>query len=643
MDPSHVVLYLSRSLCRYLGAGADLLTLRGAEDPQWLWQASSTRFKDFYCTGPIHNFSIRQLRGYSFLFVVYEGDRVRCLDGDVPRDVVITPHQLSSLKGQKDLESLIGKARVPLRRTFGDEIRKHAATFCDSFSGSEAETIMMLRTDRYHISGRTPNPPNSNFPYPSLPFKGDRECGDKLVAMLDYLIPHAEYRAIYVGSGRGDTVQSFARRSPRRFSLGQWVLIDANVSWEAPPSNVLLYQGYVHSVDDVAQFLVPGALNQILIWDVRTDNVGLSKFQWEERAMEQDMLGENTAEALQSELAAALLKHRIPQFSDNRDEVFTSTLLPQPGAPAGMYEMRNFCRLDGPRTFNRSIPTAQRHPIKYDECRAMVEELHRSRRGANLRRRIFEFLHIQDEDGLLHFGEKTAHLFYLTNSCNEEHIGDLRAIVRSAGIATLWVGGEIFGYPDFSYDRRLAIADFCTKDRMVYSGLGYILLLMWEGSVPTSLPFDPWWADSFAVIVKRREVPFLPDVSLCRFIGIRERSSQLRLRFREVHDVMDVVKSLGVDASGHLFIGILSSNYVFDPYIWVNMIMLWSQQSRTDKIRDIESHGAAVIEWDRSHMDKPWHSFDDLTASLVALGKILPPQRYRSFLSRVRGWLDSYA
>ncbi len=146
-------------------------------------------------------------------------------------------------------------------------------------------------------------------------------------------------------------------------------------------------------------------------------------------------------------------------------------------------------------------------------------------------------------------------------------------------------------------------------------------LLFWIGIYPDiikrDLTYDPAWAMNFAVSLKEPiPDPPVPDISLCRFIGLRVESSVLRVRNPTLHETADELKRMGLDLSGHLYVTLMSGAYVTDLFWWFKMILEWSSQGKEQKIRDLKRSAAEVIEWKEQMAERPWHVRNDLIAAL---------------------------
>ncbi|AEE98372.1 VP4 [Umatilla virus] len=620
---SHAVIHLSKSL-EHLASKLFLPTwkIEGDKTVNELWIENGRYFTDVYAIGRLHALTIRQARGHSIIFVVYGDDSTRLKDAIAPRDIHIPKGSLD-LRGpevHKMLERIIGAKRVRLRAEFGNVLRKYAFKNCITFHGSEIETVTKSDPRKHKVYGLPELCPMiTRFGVMDNEiYQSDAACDEKLVSMLDYAIYSCDV-VYYVGCGDLRTLRIFQKRDPQRFSRVKWVCIDP-IAPNYGSSNVKVYPCVFKEPKDLLKFKQTGK-EHMLIWDVRSDKGDASPWEWEDICREQDALGEETARKNKSWLHMAIVKRRIPQYQEQLT-LYGSCVLPQPGAPQNMYELRNvIIHHDAPSHIDRKhLQEAQLFYVNVKKAREMVAKFHGLDRGRKLKRSIIETLHIMRDNGLTsQHQEKRCDLFYLTNKRNEDYQMQISQILRESEIATLWVGDtKPYGYDDFKMDRRSLMLRYSAEDRLVIDGNGFMLLLMWQGEIDArAIRYDPFWAEQFCVIVKYTDFERnLPDISLCRFIGLRAESSLMRIRSDHLHERTDLVKRLGLDVSGHLYVTLVSGRYCVDLLWWFRMIMEWSSMNAKDKLQRMREKNVEVIEWKDDKVDEPWHVREDLIAAL---------------------------
>nr|ANH10675.1 VP4 [Parry's Lagoon virus] len=617
---AHTVLYLSGRLAPIT---RDLFLptwqIKKGSDLNTLWLENGQYFSDVYAIGDISHLTLRQLRGHNFLFVLHKRDRVFAKDGEVPRDIEVDDAQLrsSSFPLPKQLERLIGHGRVSLRRFFGNAVRKYAFSVANEFNGSEVETVMQADFKKHRVYGLPENPPAIGIEKPrDAPYDDDKGTDEKLVSMLDYAVMSADV-VYYVGCGDMRTLRTFARQDPKRFSRATWLCIDPIVSksWH---KNVLCINQPIEDPSDLRKLYLDKRGESILIWDVRSDRGNMTDWEWEDFCQEQDELGDRVALKNSDWLAYSIVKRRVPKFKPSV-EMWSSLLIPQPGAPEDMYELRNIIKGQGFSYVDRShIPEPKSQRISVNQMRKLVL-YHGKHRGKKLKISLIEYLHITRRDGLSVVSARSAHLFYLTNKRNQDRHFAIAEVIRAAEISTLWIGHDIpTGYDDFTWDRRDVMTRYSKDDTMVLDGNGFMLFMMWKiDSKLKYIRYDPYWAENFAVVFKKRtKFEPVPDVSLCRFIGIRAESSMLRIRTDMIHHAPDVLKDMGLDLSGHLYVTLASGRYCTDLTWWFDMILKWSCEEKDTKLRLLNESGAEVIEWKKEKEGEPWHILPDLIAAL---------------------------
>nr|QKK82927.1 VP3 [Okhotskiy virus] len=586
-----------------------------------LWRENGRYATDVYAEGDVSWLTVRQVRAHGIIFVGPAGSRFSTRDAVLSPDVVVR-----NVKDAKDLETQIGRGRIGLRRAFGNAVRDYAWTRATYLHGSEVETVTHGDIRGKKLFGQPPRAPLA-YPEVDVEFVSDGPVDEKLVSMLDYAV-HGYDTVLYVGAGDGRTLTQFARKDPRRFRLTHWILIDPIVREEGWPGNVTASRSRIDAPRDLARFQRSGAT--LLLWDVRSDRGTQADQEWEETCRREDDLGESVAMANSSWLDSALLKRRIPFSNVLRCTI--SVLCFQPGAPADMYELRSFLALSGHEWLgqpaNVSLPT--------EPLRRRVQRYHGRDRGRSLRTRLIQTLHIEQCDGLQSELTPRADLFYLTNRRNAPE--SVFRVVAQSEISTLWIGARLLSYDDYTVDGAEAMLRCSTNSHMVVDGLGFLLLLMLWGEVARTLSFDPGWAGQYAVIFRRRRVPPIPDVWLCRFIGLRANSSLLRIQEPCAHETPDLIKCMGIDLSGHLYVSLVTGRYVADLRTWFQMILTWSILGAEEKKDAIARARGEVIEWKDQMESKPWHLREDLIAALRAY-RLLAPKRLHPYIDDAVGHL----
>nr|QBL15265.1 VP3 [Fomede virus] len=603
MSRSHAVLLLSREANAILkDSFLPRLNLSDRPDLNTLWIRNGQYQGDVLAVGPVDTFSLRQLRGHGFIFVGVRGTKFRTRCRHVEPDVI-----LKRGMSTKEAETRIGETRLRMRRAFGNAVRSYAARMCTVFHGSEVETLIEMDPLLVEICGLPKKPPVGTT-RGKITYTTDSGVDEKLVSMLDYAL--FGFRVvIYVGAGDGRTVKRFFQQQPARAARIKWICVD--------PVEPITIPGVLHFRECITQ---PSQLLRfrtheptLLLWDVRTDRAGADDMSWEERTMQEDELGRRVALENRTWLNAALLKTRIP-FSDFT--VITSELLFQPGAPAEMYEVRNWLQLEGPGLKREWLGSPREVRVDRAWLLEGCHRLHGRDRGRRLKTEMIAYLHIRRINGLAdsRTGAR-ADLFYLTNGCNPR-TGVEDVLARST-VCTLWASEEKFyDYDDWFYDPRMAMLKHCTLERMVLDGLGFMLLGVWLKWFDERISFDPWWASNFIIMFPRPTHASVPDVSLCRFIGLRTASSHLRIREPAAHARADVVKSVGLDLSGHLYVTLHTGWYTCDLIWWFEMILKWSAQDAHQKKSELERANAEVLEWKEDRASDPWHLRCDLIAAL---------------------------
>nr|AGZ91932.1 capping enzyme VP4 [Changuinola virus] len=620
MPEPHAVIYLTNELVQViLKSFLPKWKLTGTETLNDLWLQNGLYNYDVYAYGNISNWSYKQLRAHGFIFVSTR-KRLSLSDGEVEVDIHLSHNFLHATT--KELETEIGKRRLKLRKGFGDMLRKYALMVSKNLNGSEAETLNDANFKIHKVKGLPEIPPHYNQ-NKRISYRKDGATDEKLVSLLDYMIYSAE-EVHYIGCGDLRTLLKFKKRSEKRFNQIEWHLYDKIIP-EIDLPNVKVHNEFVFKASDVMKYVnISKTVERVFIWDVSTDRIGLSDEEWDNQRSKEDRLGEIIATELEGLFSLALIKHRIPTNIENY-KCITSMLIPQPGAPHDMFELRNLLKLSGFTWVNRDhIPRYNYINVNSEKCRKLVTDYHGRDRGKELKKRLFEYLHIERVNGLHSKDlESRSDLFYLTNKMNQNDKKLIDDVVKNSMISTLWVSKkELFDYDDFFLERNVVMLKYSSRDRRVLDGNGAILFLLWNYPhiFLRNHHYDPSWAMNFAVII-RESVPDppVPDVSLCRFIGLRAESSQLRLNNPHTHIVSDAVKELGLDLSGHLYVTLMCNGYVTDLYWWFMMILNWSNQNREKKLYDLKVSKATIIEWKEENANKPWHVKNDLIAALNEL------------------------
>nr|AGE32263.1 VP4 [Sathuvachari virus] len=619
MSWQHAILYVSQSLRTYLkDAFLPVWVLTGRETLNEMWINNGKFNTDIYAYGPLTKFSIRQLRGHGFIFISKKNEVIQTRDGPAPKDIEVTiPKTGADLKW---LETQIGRGRVLLRKAFGDALRKIALRECVNLHGSEAETLMQADPHRHRVYGLPRPPPAIGIEVSRVqPYINDCKTDEKLVAMLDYYVYSADV-VIYVGAGDLRTLKHFKKKDPQRYYRVQWHCIDP-ISEEMQDDNVHVHKIMMTSPNVLATFRPKHDNVEVaLIWDVRSDRGVLGDAEWERRCETEDRFGEKVAWDNREWLSSALIKLRVP-LRNGTLRATTSATFPQPGALDNLYELRNYMRLYGFSHVDRThIPIARELDLPIITLRMLVTNFHGESRGKKLKRSLLEFLHITYLNGLDAADNfKRADMFYLTNKQNEGRLAAIADVVNESKLATLWVGDQAMDYDDFSYSARRAMLQFSTRKKLVLDGNGFMLFCMWKKShiINDGAKYDPWWASQFAIIYETdKGFEPVPDVSLCRFIGLRQHSSQLRLRSSSAHEKADMIKRMGLDLSGHLYVCLYSNAYVTDLQWWYRMITEWSCLPKEAKKSTLNKAGAEVLEWKEDRADLPWHKREDLIAAM---------------------------
>nr|AVV63145.1 VP4 [Changuinola virus] len=620
MPEPHAVIYLTSELVQViLTSYLPKWKLIGTETLNDIWIQNGTYIYDVYCYGDISRWEYRQLRGHGFIFVSTK-KKIKLSDGEIEVDIHLNGNYIHATP--KELETEIGKRRLKLRKNFGDILRRYGFMVSKILNGSEAETLNNANFKIHKVKGLPQSPPMYDRPC-EISYRRDGMTDEKLVSMLDYLIYSAE-EVHYIGCGDLRTLFKFMKRAEKRFTQVQWHLYDKIIP-ETSYANLHIHNIFVNKASDVMRYIdVSKQVERIFIWDVSSDRINLKDEEWDIFRAKEDRMGEIIATDLDGMFSLALIKHRIPITVENY-RCITSELIPQPSAPHDMYELRNLIKLSGFSWVNRDhIPSYRYINVNSEKCRKMVHDYHGRDRGKELKKRIYEYLHIERSNGLYdETNVSRSDLFYLTNINNITEKNKINRVVKDSMISTLWVSKrELFDYEDFAYDRNYTMLKFSTRDTRVFDGNGAVLFLLWSYPHVFSRNdhYDPSWAMNFAVMIKERvPEPPVPDVSLCRFIGLRAESSQLRLNYPNTHEVADNVKKIGLDLSGHLYITLICNGYVTDLYWWFEMILKWSSQERDKKIYDLKISKASVIEWKEEMANKPWHVKNDLIAALKEL------------------------
>nr|WEW07591.1 VP4 [Bluetongue virus] len=619
MPEPHAVLYVTNELTHLVKSGyLPIWRLTGDESLNDLWLENGKYATDVYAYGDVSKWTIRQLRGHGFIFIsthksVQLADIIKTVDVRISREVVKS-------QDMKMFENEIGRRRIRMRKGFGDALRSYAFKVAIEFHGSEAETLNDANPRLHRVYG-IPEAPPLYMEYAEIGNKFDDEPTDeKLVSMLDYIIYSAE-EIHYVGCGDLRTLMLFKKRSPGRFKRVLWHVYDP-IAPQCSDTNVIVHNVIVDSKKDILKHMnFLKRVERLFIWDVSSDRNQMDDDEWESTRFAEDRLGEEIAYEMGGAFSSALIKHRIPAMRDEYHCISTY-LLPQPGADTNMYELRNFMKLKGYSHVDRHMhPDAAVMKVVSRDVRRMVEMFHGKDRGRFLKKRIFEHLHIIRKNGLFHESdEPRADLFYLTNRCNMGLEPNIYEVMKKSTIATVWVGRTpLYDYDDYSLPRSTVMLNGSYRDIRILDGNGAILFLMWKypDIIKKDLTYDPAWAMNFAVSLKEPiPDPPVPDISLCRFIGLRVESSVLRVRNPTLHETADELKRMGLDLSGHLYVTLMSGAYVTDLFWWFKMILEWSSQGREQKIRDLKRSTAEVIEWKEQMAERPWHVRNDLIAAL---------------------------
>ncbi|AFK91711.1 VP4 [Bluetongue virus 9] len=619
MPEPHAVLYVTNELSHLVKSGyLPIWHLTGNESLNDLWLENGKYATDVYAYGDVSKWTIRQLRGHGFIFIsthknVQLADIIKTVDVRVSREVVRS-------QDMKMFENEVGRRRIRMRKGFGDALRSYAFKVAIEFHGSEAETLNDANPRLHKVYGMPEIPP-LYMEYAEVGDKFDDEPTDeKLVSMLDYIIYSAE-EVHYVGCGDLRTLMLFKKRSPGRFKRVLWHVYDP-IAPQCSDTNVIVHNVIVDSKKDVLKHMnFLKRVERLFVWDVSSDRNQMDDDEWELTRFAEDRLGEEIAYEMGGAFSSALIKHRIPAKRDEYHCISTY-LLPQPGADTDMYELRNFMKLKGYSHVDRHMhPDAAVMKVVSRDVRRMVETFHGKDRGRFLKKRIFEHLHIMRKNGLFHESdEPRADLFYLTNRRNMGLEPSIYEVMKKSTIATVWVGRTpLYDYDDYSLPRSTVMLNGSYRDIRVLDGNGAILFLMWKypDIIKKDLTYDPAWAMNFAVSLKEPiPDPPVPDISLCRFIGLRVESSVLRVRNPTLHETADELKRMGLDLSGHLYVTLMSGAYVTDLFWWFKMILEWSSQGKEQKIRDLKRSAAEVIEWKEQMAERPWHVRNDLIAAL---------------------------
>nr|QBL15290.1 VP4 [Japanaut virus] len=619
MPEPHAVLFVTNELRRLVETSyLQRWELKGDETLNELWIENGKFTSDVYCYGKLPELNIRQLRGHGFIFI--STHKSIDIKGRLMKVDVLVPRERLKDENVKKLETLIGKVRVKLRKNFGNALRSYAFRRAVVLHGSEAETLSNANPRLHVVCGLPEIPPHIPMLTDQLYRYIDEPTDEKLVSMLDYSCYSAE-EVHYVGSGDGRTLLKFRERDRGRFDRITWHLYDPIIG-DLKMSNIHAHKQLVSSKSDILMNInTLKKVERLFLWDVSSDRGLLDDVEWEKVRNSEDRKGELIASELSGAFSLAIIKHRVPTHRQEY-KCFTSIIIPQPGAPATMYELRNVIRLDGYSHTNREHLSKARYlNVKTRDGQRLVEYFHGLERGRKLKKNIYEYLHIERVDGLVDKRERRADLFYLSNARNLHSIDKIYDVIQKSEIATVWVGREpLYEYDDMVFSRAELMLRVSNENIRCFDGNGAILFLMWREPdvVKLDLNYDPIWAQNFMVSV-RCATPerAVPDLSLCRFIGLRSESSLLRLRMPRVHETADVLKEIGLDLSGHLYITLMSGSYTTDLYWWFRMILEWSSQKEHAKLDDIRVEHADLIEWKSEMANKPWHIKQDLVAALA--------------------------
>ncbi|AIT55716.1 VP4 [Warrego virus] len=622
MPEPRAVLYVTQDLEHLLSdVFLPVWKLNGTETLNDLWLANGKYATDVYAYGVIQWLSYRQMRGHNFILISSKR-KIKLSDAIVNADIMITSETVQS-GNSKVFETELGHKRIKLRQRFGNILRQYALMSATYLNGCEAESLNVSDPKQHICYGLPEKPPHYDNNY-VIDYTIDGATDEKLVSMLDFYIYSAD-EVFYIGSGDLRTMLSFKKRSPTRFNRIVWYCFDPITPNVSLP-NVYTFREIVTSKEQLLRHCKGNNVERCLIWDVSCDRGGLDDSEWEKQRMNEDRLGEEIARDLSSVFAYALIKHRIPQFCE-RYLCYSSYLFAQPGAPRDMYELRNFIKLKGfihVERIHLREPWIRRIEVK--QAVTLVENCHGRDKGRVLKKRMYEFLHIIPYDGLYSEGTPRADLFYLTNRRNQGAMNAISRIISTSEIATLWVGRRVLvDYDDFTYDRNSAMLKFSTERTRVLDGNGAVLFLIWRypDVFKKGLSYDPSWAMNFMVaIAEPVPDPPIPDISLCRFLGLRTDSSMLRLNSPNVHKVPDILKNMGLDLSGHLYITLVSNFHLTDMRWWFQMIIYWSSKDKAGKLSDLRKSKGEVIEWKTEMEEKPWHVRNDLIAALSEYKKV---------------------
>ncbi|QCQ85339.1 VP4 [CHeRI orbivirus 1] len=620
---AHAVIYVARGFEQQLsGVFLPVIRFTGRETLEQLWRLLGQYNTDIYVTGSIIKWSIRQLRAMNFIFVARRGQTITIRGGDAPIDITY-PVNYPKDSLAKDFETKLGVERIHLRKKFGNILRTWTMKFAVEFHGSEAETLMTVNPRRHRVYGLPELPPGIGIPsLVTMPYLNDSGTDEKLISMLDYMVCSCDV-VYYVGCGDLRTLLRFGQKDNTRFARTTWVCIDPIVP-PSPMPNIVCINAALNNPSELRALKRPGGnLEHLLLWDVRTERGTQDAQEWDITTRKEDTAGAYMAMLNKDWLSLACIKSRIPTGHTTSFTVYTSFLTPQPSAAATMFELRSILRLCGFSHIDRShIPEARELLVSHADCCTLVQNFHGVARGKKLKRALMQYIHIQRKNGLDHTSNlPRVDLFYLTNIRNKKDIDKINVVLRTSALATVWIGPEtLTGYDDFSYNVQALMLRYSSNERMVLDGNGFILYMMWKdliGADPRTVSYDPSWAMKFGVVSKRcYGLDIVPDLSLCRFIGLRRLSTEYRLNTDYVHKRADLLKRLGLDVSGHLFVTLVSGAYCFDLTWWIKMIKEWSTLSEAHKLAALEHFHAEVIEWREENADQPWHRPEDLAAAL---------------------------
>ncbi|AIT55726.1 VP4 [Mudjinabarry virus] len=620
MAEPHAVLFVTKELVPLLkNSFLPVWELRGNETLNELWMQNGKFASDVYCHGNVNPWTYRQLRAHGFIFISTKKN-VTLKDGAINVDIRI-PTEVFASNDLKQLETYVGKKRLTLRKQFGNILRRFALAKASVLHGSEAETLNVANPRIHKVRGWVRCPPIYGE-FATAPWEvSDDATDEKLVSMLDYFIYSAE-EVHYVGCGDLRTLHKYAQRNKKRFSNILWHCYDP-IAPADPNINVRVHRTVVKSGSQLMeQMNMLKRVERVLIWDVSSDRGNKSAIEWEQQRSEEDRLGESIAKELEGTFSMALIKHRVPQLVDEY-WCSTSILIPQPMAPKDMFELRNVMKLSG-FSYVKRDHIERWHEMKIDVRRAQsfCVKYHRTNTGRKLKKMLFEYLHIEQEDGLrAKLDEARADLFYLSNRRNQAFWHCIRDVLKVTQIGTLWVGKRrLFDYDDFVVSRSTVMLQCSYRDVRVFDGNAAVLYLLWKypEMFDKTWSYDPGWAQNFAVIIHDScPEPPVPDVSLCRFIGLRLQSSMIRLNSPSAHEMADHLKKIGLDVSGHMMMTLMSDAHVADLYWWIRMILEWSSQDAAGKLGDLHRSKADVIEWKEEMEGKPWHLKNDLISALI--------------------------